>query len=139
MVKCTKKQKASISKRLKTMVWNYRIGSYIGLTLCPCCNDNHISQSEFDCGHIKAESKNGSLKLNNLLPICRQCNLSMGNINMRRFMQTQFKRNLDKVLLRYESNKITIFKIFKILMSKKCKKKKREGVFRVLKNHIIIL
>jgi hypothetical protein len=36
----------------------------------------------FDCGHIIAESKGGKMHVNNLLPICKICNSSMGNMNL---------------------------------------------------------
>ena len=38
-----------------------------------------ITCFDFEVGHNKPESKGGSLDLNNLKPICRQCNIGMGN------------------------------------------------------------
>jgi hypothetical protein len=38
-----------------------------------------ISQLNFHCGHIVAEINGGSTKLDNIIPICQYCNLSIGN------------------------------------------------------------
>lgn len=113
--------KTNISKRLKTMVWDYRIGLEIGSTKCPCCGDNNISQSEFHCGHIEAESEGGNLDKSNLIPICCQCNLSMSTTHMRTFMLQQFGRKINDILDEYKINKKVISKIFKIIKTKKVK------------------
>jgi len=34
---------------------------------------------DFQCGHNVPESKGGSTTLQNLVPICSRCNLSMGS------------------------------------------------------------
>ena len=47
----------------------------------------HISFVNFDCGHIKSERFGGSNTLDNLKPICRLCNNSMGTTNMNEFMK----------------------------------------------------
>lgn len=38
-----------------------------------------ITCFDFEVGHNLPESKGGTLDLNNLRPICRQCNIGMGN------------------------------------------------------------
>ena len=38
-----------------------------------------ITCFDFEVGHNRPESKGGTLKINNLKPICRQCNICMGN------------------------------------------------------------
>ena len=42
------------------------------------CN-NTINCFTFDCGHNIPESKGGETNISNLKPICRNCNLGMGN------------------------------------------------------------
>ena len=116
------KPKNHISKRLKTIVWDYRMGLEVGMTECPCCGHNQISQSEFHCGHIIAESKGGGLKKDNLVPICSQCNLSMGSKNMSQFMNRQFDRNLKKILKLCTNFKNKISDIIKLLKINKNKK-----------------
>lgn len=113
--------KTNISKRLKTMVWDHRIGLEIGSTECPCCGHNKISQSEFHCGHIEAESEGGTLNKLNLLPICCQCNLSMATVHMKTFMFQQFGRKINDVINEYQLNKRLVSGIFKAIKTKKTK------------------
>lgn len=73
--------KVIIPKSLKISVWNKFIGDIIGKTKCLCCENNDITQSNFECGHIEAEANGGETSINNLVPICSQCNKSMGTTN----------------------------------------------------------
>lgn len=81
------KKKQSVAKVLKDNVWNKYIGIKIGQTNCLCCKTNKISQSNFHCGHFISESKGGKTDIDNLRPICSNCNLSMGAQNMDKFME----------------------------------------------------
>jgi hypothetical protein len=45
--------------------------------MCLCCEDTEISQFEFQCGHVIAETNGGEMIVDNLLPICAMCNNSM--------------------------------------------------------------
>jgi 5-methylcytosine-specific restriction endonuclease McrA len=81
-----KKRKTYIPK-----VWDTHIGKHIGSTLCTVCNNNEITQLDFHCGHIIAEAEGGETSVNNLMPICASCNLSMGRKNMHVFKNTYFK------------------------------------------------
>jgi 5-methylcytosine-specific restriction endonuclease McrA len=78
-------------KVIKQQVWYYWIGKEIGTTKCFCCNFNDITQLEFHCGHIISESTGGETTVENLRPICAQCNLSMGAMNMNQFINIYFK------------------------------------------------
>ena len=84
-------KKKSIPKSLKKMVWDKWIGPNIGRTKCICCKHEEIRQIEFHCGHIIAETNGGETTVENLRPICAQCNLSMGSMNMNEFKKTYFK------------------------------------------------
>ena len=114
------------------MVWDYRVGIEVGTIECPSCGDNQISQSEFHCGHIVAESKGGTLKKENLLPICSQCNLSMYNRNMRIFMKKQFDRKLDTILKECKELKLRISSLIKILKRNRVKRKIKQEILLVL-------
>jgi hypothetical protein len=83
-----KYKKKSISLVLRKKVWDKYIGLDIGKFKCLCCNITDIIQMSFHCGHIIAESKGGETNLSNLKPICQNCNLSMGSLNMDDFMKT---------------------------------------------------
>ena len=80
-------RKKAIPKALKKMVWDKYIGSNIGTSKCMCFKHQEIRQIEFHCGHVIAEAMNGSTTVDNLRPICAQCNLSMGKMNMNEFMK----------------------------------------------------
>lgn len=82
----TRYYKKGIPKALKKMVWDKYVGANIGQTKCLCCKHEDIRQIEFHCGHVIAEANQGKTDLFNLRPICAQCNLSMGKMNMNEFM-----------------------------------------------------
>jgi 5-methylcytosine-specific restriction endonuclease McrA len=86
-----KLRKKSIPKSLKKLVWDTWIGEDVGSTFCMCCNHEKIRQIEFHCGHIISEKQGGGLTVENLRPICAQCNLSMGTMNMHDFKRDYFK------------------------------------------------
>ena len=73
-----KKRKENIPKAIREQVWL----KYIGKKFSTKCHivwcKNNINCFNFDCGHNIPESKGGELRLNNLRPICRNCNVSMG-------------------------------------------------------------
>jgi hypothetical protein len=84
-------KKKSIPKSLKKKVWDKWIGPNIGKTKCLCCKHEEIRQIEFHCGHVIAEVNRGETTVENLRPICAQCNLSMGSISMDEFKKKYFK------------------------------------------------
>ena len=80
-------KKKSIPLSLKALVWNKYIGEEKGVGNCQCCRKNVIKQISFHCGHIISEKNGGSTTLNNLIPLCQTCNLSMGRQNMNDFVK----------------------------------------------------
>jgi hypothetical protein len=97
----TKKTKQRIGKGMRMAVWNKVYGPEVGQTDCPMkfCK-NKISQMSFDSGHIIAESKGGKTELDNLVPICHDCNIAMGTENMeefkRKYSSSSLKTNIGK-------------------------------------------
>lgn len=75
---------SKISKVLTKKVW-YKYYKDLSAK-CPCCDINKIQIDEFDCGHIISWKNGGETKLDNLRPICRSCNQSMGSQNWDIFM-----------------------------------------------------
>lgn len=75
---------------LKQAVWNKYVPEDIGRIKCLCCNSNYITPFTFHCGHIIAESKGGKTNIDNLRPICSNCNSSMGTKNMNEFKNDFF-------------------------------------------------
>ena len=76
-----RKPKVTIPFRLKTKVWKNEFGKHI-YGICPIstCN-NQIKKASFSCGHIISEANDGELTEDNLRPICKSCNSSMGGKN----------------------------------------------------------
>ena len=82
-------RRRGIPKPVRTLVWNKYIGEENGLGKCNVCA-TEIKVSNFDCGHIVAAIDGGEDVVNNLVPICRMCNLSMGRENLNDFKQKYF-------------------------------------------------
>ena len=72
-------QKAHIPKALREQVWIQYYGR-VFYNKCPTswCQ-NRINAFDFQVGHNVPESKGGSTTIDNLVPICGRCNLSMSN------------------------------------------------------------
>lgn len=72
-------KKKPIPKALREQVWLNQIGKkFEGRCRVSWCK-NRISVFDFQCGHNIPESRGGSTALDNLLPICARCNISMGD------------------------------------------------------------
>lgn len=72
------KRKQAIPSLMRTQVWNRWIGIEKGQVKCPYCQINSITPFFFECGHVLAEAKGGEVSVENLRPICRECNGKMG-------------------------------------------------------------
>ena len=79
--------KLTIPAPIKEKCWNTYIGIFIGESHCVCCKNNKISKSNFQAGHVTSEVNGGEITIENLRPICGQCNSSMGIKNMDIFMK----------------------------------------------------
>jgi 5-methylcytosine-specific restriction endonuclease McrA len=86
-----KYKKKSIPKPLKKLVWDTYIGESVGIAPCFCCKHQQIRQIEFHCGHVLSEIDGGKLEIDNLRPICAQCNLSMGKMDMMVYQRLYFQ------------------------------------------------
>ena len=72
-------QKAHIPKALREQVWIQYYGTVFH-NKCPTCwCQNRVNVFDFQVGHNVPESKGGSTTIDNLIPICGRCNLSMSN------------------------------------------------------------
>ena len=74
-----RRRKQKIPLALKQAVWiNYFGEVYKHKCIVEWCS-RVVSCFDFEVGHNKPESKGGTTTLDNLKPICRQCNIGMGN------------------------------------------------------------
>src|SRR3990167_1694485 len=72
-----------IPKTVRDKVWREAFGSLDGE--CYCCRAP-IQIENWEAGHIVADAKGGLPTMDNLRPICRGCNRSMGTRNMDEFI-----------------------------------------------------
>lgn len=75
-----KNKKIKISPKLRFEVWRkYYNNNLEGK--CPICNNNIGLYLGYHCGHIISEKNNGETNLDNLRPLCSNCNLKMNSTN----------------------------------------------------------
>jgi hypothetical protein len=75
----THTHKEAIPKRIRELVWTTNNGETFTHKCFVSWCDNNINVFNFQVGHDIPESKGGTLDINNLKPICSNCNLSMSN------------------------------------------------------------
>ena len=75
-----KSKKQPIPPKLKDQLWVKFFGNSI-TGACMCCG-TLLKNTSFHAGHVIAEAKGGELTLNNLVPVCKSCNSSMGVMNL---------------------------------------------------------
>jgi 5-methylcytosine-specific restriction endonuclease McrA len=86
ITKTPKKKKEKIPAAVRKIVWNTYIGKDNNTGKCLCCCAEDISNTNFECGHIKSEKNGGEVNIENLRPICGHCNKSISGNNMDEFM-----------------------------------------------------
>ena len=78
------KKKLKIAPQIRFQVWQKYIGNQI-IGKCFCCYEQDITPftnyKTFHTGHITSEYNGGKIVLDNLLPICANCNNRMGTTN----------------------------------------------------------
>jgi hypothetical protein len=100
--KITRKQK--IPKKVKDDSWDLHIGSSVGEAYCIVCNTTKINSKSFDAGHVVSEHNGGNTDINNIMPICHSCNLSMSTVNMDIYINTNYPNNV----LNFNKRKYTL-------------------------------
>lgn len=84
-------QKQAIPKSLRRKVWR----NYFGTDMigdCYCCGAALDYDDNYECGYRVAEAKGGATVEENLQPICRQCNRSMGTTSISEYAALFEKR-----------------------------------------------
>ena len=98
IVKKKRQNKKKITKNLRANVWKTYMGD-VSEAPCFCCRKNKIKALDgYECGHVIAESKGGETTLENLRPICHECNRNgnggMGTQNMRDYIESKYPQHL---------------------------------------------
>ena len=75
----THNHKETIPKRIRELVWTTNNSETFSTKCFVTWCENKINVFNFQVGHDIPESKGGTLDIDNLKPICSNCNLSMGN------------------------------------------------------------
>jgi 5-methylcytosine-specific restriction endonuclease McrA len=60
----------------RRQVWDYRIGLTHGKAYCPICKLSTITQIDFASGYAIPKQNGGTTSVDNLWPICENCNAS---------------------------------------------------------------
>lgn len=79
-------KRKNIPQTLRYAVWEKYFGKN-NENKCLCCKNATIAITNFDCGHIVSNKAGGKIHIDNLKPICKTCNSSMGTTNMNEFIQ----------------------------------------------------
>ena len=104
-------KKVNIPKRVREMVWKTYIGKkWDGKCKVSWCDNTFSVLSSWHVGHNNPESKGGDLSIENLRPICAECNLGMGN----KYSIEEWAETFDRSYrLRKRAIKILTFMKFK--------------------------
>ena len=80
---------AGIPKSVKELVWNKYIGEKQE-GKCYCCRVRTITAFNFEAGHVISKKNGGQPVVENLRPVCKPCNGSMGVKNLEDFRAENF-------------------------------------------------
>jgi len=73
--------KKYLSPKLRMCVW-YRYFGNSENGICPICDKKiKVGKNGFHCAHIISEANNGETSIDNLRPLCADCNIDMGTLN----------------------------------------------------------
>ena len=77
----------TIPKSIREKVWYDYIPESQTFVLCPCCKNPNLTPFNFEAGHIQSRKNKGPNTAENLMPICRMCNMSMSSMNWHEYIK----------------------------------------------------
>ena len=87
---CKKPRRIRIDAGLRIKVWEKYIGQKTR-SKCFCCYNKVITPfsncNTFQAGHIISHANGGKATIDNLLPICRDCNMNMSAVNWNDYVE----------------------------------------------------
>jgi 5-methylcytosine-specific restriction endonuclease McrA len=83
-----------ITAVMKKKVWKTKFGES-STGVCVICRQTEITKESFECGHIKARALGGQTELDNLIPICRDCNRSMGTRDANKYRDDRYPPSVN--------------------------------------------
>lgn len=90
-----------ISEAMRNRIWEEYLDGKAYVAKCWCCRRKDISRKEYHAGHIVAVVHGGTNVIQNLRPICADCNLDMKETNMFQYMRDkgyELPPEVDKLL-----------------------------------------
>jgi len=93
-----KRRKKKIPHKLKKDSWYKYIGEDILKRNCIVCNINELRNDNFEAGHIISEYNGGVISIDNIIPICSQCNKSMSSRNVDDYIKEFYPNNYENYL-----------------------------------------
>ena len=91
----TGKPKESITDSFKRTLWKKKYKhEFISYDWCPVCVTNIIHRDDYVAGHIFPEGYGGSNDVQNIMPICSECNSQMGDKHLYFFAWKRFTKIL---------------------------------------------
>ena len=101
--------KKAIPKALRNIVWINNCGEVFRFKCHVSWCKNVMTPFDFETGHNIPESKGGTTTVDNLRPICSQCNKSIGN----RYTIDEFSNTFSAVKTKKkDSKKSSMFNCF---------------------------
>ena len=79
-------KRKKLTPKERMAVWYTYIGERIHEHKCLCCKKATISQSKFEAGHVRSHVNGGDISIDNLRPICSDCNKAMKSMNMDKYI-----------------------------------------------------
>jgi 5-methylcytosine-specific restriction endonuclease McrA len=83
-----KRPRTPCPKSVKEALWRKYFGNNLN-GKCYVCG-KYIDYTSFEVGHNKPFSKGGEWNINNLRPLCRSCNRSMGTMTAEKYKKKYF-------------------------------------------------
>lgn len=78
------KKRPKISNELKIQIWKKINENQCDKGICYTCEEE-LYFNNMQCGHIIAHALGGETSYNNMMPICKICNLKMGTMNLEEY------------------------------------------------------
>ena len=80
-------KRKALPKSIRIQVWLRHVGE-VFTAKCRCCFQTSMNVFNYHTAHIVSVARGGQEHLDNLLPTCAQCNLSMGTRNLYEFQKS---------------------------------------------------
>ena len=81
------------TKEISNLVWAKHMGANTERGKCPVCLCDEISKRNFETGHIQSKFNKGSGELENGIPVCCKCNVSMGSQSLWKYVRETYPEN----------------------------------------------